>query len=202
VYGIFFPAGASCGAEEVVAVSEEGADVVVAGALVAAGVFCAGAEDGGGAGLLSLPAGAHGADVAVGVVVLVGVEVVVVVEVTGSHGSDRDGVLFPGELPGWAMLAATGVDTRNSAAVEIARARVSVFLRRVKCGADFKAICYPSSTWQFGAALVAPLWACRIESPPAQRIWEFPAAFVSRWRSLLTVKSYSSVSQESFISIR
>lgn len=200
VYGIFFPAGVSCEAEEVVAVSEEGADVVVAGALVAAGVFCAGAEDGGGAGLLSLPAGAHDTVVTEGVAVLVGV-VVVVVGVTGSHESACDGEAFPGELPGWAMLAATGVVTRNSAAVEIARARVSVFLRRVKCGADFKAICYPSSTWQFGAALVAPLWTCRIESPPAQRIWDLPMASIVRWRSLLTVKSYSWVSQKSFIPV-
>ncbi|WP_158171094.1 hypothetical protein [Rhodococcus sp. JT-3] len=148
VYGIFFPAGVSC---EVEAVSEEGVDVVVAGALVAAGVSCAGAEAAGGAGLLSLPAGAHGTDVAVGAVVLVGVAVavvvvVVVVEVIGSHESACAGEPFPGESPGWARLAATGVVTRNSAVVEIARARVSVFLRRVKCGADFKAICYPSST--------------------------------------------------------
>lgn len=119
------------------------------GELVDAGVFCAGAEDAGGAGLLSLLAGAHGADVAVGVVVLVGVEVVVVVEVTGSHGSDRDGVSFPGESPGWAILTATGVVTRNSAVVEIAKARVSACLRPLKYGADFKAIRYPSSsTWQ------------------------------------------------------
>lgn len=191
VYGIFFPAGVSCEAEEVVAVSEEGADVVVAGALVAAGVFCAGADEVGGVSSLSLPAGAHDTVVTEGVVVLVVVVVVVVVGVTGSHQSACDGEAFPGEFPGCAMLAATGVVTRNSAAVEIARARVSVFLRRVKCGADFKAICYPSSTWQFGAALVAPLWTCRIESPPAQRIWDLPMASIVRWRSLLTVKSYS-----------
>ncbi|MFC1471199.1 hypothetical protein [Rhodococcus qingshengii] len=160
VYGIFFPTGASCGAE-VVTVSEEGADVVVAGALVAAGA-CVGAEVAGGDGS-SLPAGAHGTDVAVGAVVLVGVVVaavvVVVVDVTGSHESACAGEVFSGELPGWAMLAATGVVTRNSAVVEIARARVIDLLRRVKCGAAFKAICYPSSSaWQFGAALIAPLW--------------------------------------------
>lgn len=159
VYGIFFPGGASCGPEDVVAVSEEGTDVAVAGALVAACVFSAGADDAGGAGL-SLPAGIHGTDVEVGAIVLVGVvvaDVVVVAEVTGSHESDCAGETLPGESPGWARLAATGVVTRNSAVVEIARARVSVFLRRMKCGADFKAICYPSSTWQFRAALIAPL---------------------------------------------
>lgn len=159
VYGIFFLAGVSC---EVETVSEDGVDVVVAGALVAVGVFCAGAEDADGAGLSLLPDGAHGTDVAVGAVVLVGVVVavdvvVVVVEVIGSHESACAGEALPGESPGWAMLAATGAVTRNSAVVEIARARVSDFRRRVKCGADFKAICYPSSTWQFGAALIAPL---------------------------------------------
>ncbi|MBT2276253.1 hypothetical protein [Rhodococcus qingshengii] len=117
VYGIFFPAGVSCEAEEVVAVSEEGADVVVAGALVAAGVFCAGAEDGGGAGLLSLPAGAQDTVVTEGVAVLVGVVVVVVVEVTGSHGSDRDGVPFLANCqvgPCWPRQASSPGIVRSS----------------------------------------------------------------------------------------
>jgi len=78
------------------------------------------------------------------------------------------------------MLTATGVVIRNSAVVEIARARVSACLRRVKCEADFKAIRYPSSsTWQSGAALIAPLWTCWIESPPAQRFWEFSRGLVA-----------------------
>ncbi|MFW3367573.1 hypothetical protein ACN50D_13015 [Rhodococcus sp. SB1D] len=94
---------------------------------------------------LSSTAGMQGA-VVVGSEVLVGVVVVVVVEVTGSHESSTCvGAPFPGDSAGWAILAAIGVVTRNSAVVEIARARVSC-LRRVKCGADFKAIRYPSTT--------------------------------------------------------
>lgn len=117
---------------------------MVVGAVVAAGVFCAGAVDDDGAGLSS-PVGAQGTDVAVAGVVFVGV--VVVVDVAGSHRSSTcDGELLSVASAGWAMLTATGVVTRNSAVVEIARARVSACLRRVKCGADFKAIRYPSSS--------------------------------------------------------
>lgn len=144
---------------------------MVVGAVVAAGVFCAGAADGEGAGLSSR-VGAQGTDVAVVLVGVVVAVVVVVVDVAGSHGSACAGARFAGDSAGWAMLTATGVVTRNNAAVEITRARVSICLRRVKCGADFKAIRYPSSsTWQSGAALIAPLWTCWIESPPTQRIW-------------------------------
>ncbi|MCD2135933.1 hypothetical protein LQ424_29360 [Rhodococcus qingshengii] len=125
---------------------------MLAGALVAAGVFCAGVDEVGSESSLSVPAGAHWTVVTDGVVVrvvvgvVVVVVVVVVVGVTGSHESACDGEAFPGELPGCARLAATGVVTRNRAVVEIARARVIDFLRCAKCGAAFKAICYPSST--------------------------------------------------------
>ena len=149
---------------------------MVVGAVVAAGVFCTDVVVAEGAGLSS-SAGAQGTDVAVGAVVLVGVVVAVVVvvavDVAGSHESFCVGAPFPGESAGWAMPTATGVVTRNRAVVEITRARVSACLRRLKCGADFKAIRYPSSsTWQSGAALIAPLWTYWIESPPAQRFWE------------------------------
>lgn len=180
--GFHSPAGAfCCGAEDVVVVSDEGVDVVLVGAVVAAGVFCTDVVAAEGAGLSS-SAGAQGTDVVVGVVVLVGVVVAVVVvvtvEVTGSHESFCDGAPFPGESAGWAILAATGVVSRNNAAVEIAKARVSACLRRVKGGADFKAIRYPSSTGQSGAARIAWLWTCWIESPPAQRVWEMNRGLV------------------------
>lgn len=180
---------------------------MVMGELVAAVVSCTDAEDDAGAGL-SLPIGVHGTDGAVGDVVLVGVVVavvvvvVVVVDAIGSHESACDGELAPGESVGCAMLTATGVVTRSRVVAETARVRVSVCLRRVKCGADFKAIRYPSSsTCQSGAAPIAPLWTCWIESPPgAKDLGAIPRSHCG-WRSMLTVKSYSCVTREMFISV-
>ncbi len=146
------PTGAfCCGAEDVDAVSEAGAEVVVVvGAVVTAGVCCVGTGVDEGAGLSA--DGLQGTEVAVAAEVLVGVVVAVVVavavDVIGSHvSSASDGELLPGESTGCATPAAMGVDTRNSAVAEIARARV-MFRLRVKRGADLKAIRYPSSTCQ------------------------------------------------------
>jgi len=100
--GAHSPTGAfCCGAEDVGAVSDEGVEVVV-GAVVAAGVFCAGTEGDDDAGL-SPVADAQGTDVAVGVlvgVVVATVVVVVVVDVTGSHDSACAGAPFPGDSAG------------------------------------------------------------------------------------------------------
>ena len=148
--GVHSPAGAfCCGAEDNADPSEVGVDVVVTGGVVADGVFSAGAEDADGADVPAVT-GVQGTDVAVGTVVLVGTvfeAVVEVVDVTGSHESSAcDCVALPGDSPGRAILAATGVVTRTSAVVETARARENALLRRMKCGADISAIRYPSST--------------------------------------------------------
>lgn len=128
------------------------------------------------------------------------VDVVVVVDVVDSHAASVcNGDVVSPESPGCAMTTETGVATRNNAVTEIASARW-IFRCRVKCGAGFKATLPPHLS-DGRCSTNCSTRTCLIESPSRTTN---SARVVMMWRgeSLLTLKSYSSVSQEYRIPVR